>query len=144
MTKSKTKLTAKQKAILEAKKKHPEMSTREIATIADSQSGYVSQVLQRYKINYKTLDQYKKARADVWLATEASIMSSMTSEDIQKEPMRNKIVAAGICADKIRDITGGQRDVTPMIIVNRVTVEGKPSPDQIIDVESVVNNTQND
>ena len=118
--------TDKQSKILATKKDQPQLTTRQIAKVCDTNHSYVVETLKRYQLNHKSIEEYRRARGDIWLATEAAIMQNITSEDIQKEPMRNKIVAAGICADKIRDITGGAREVTPMVIVNRISIDSKP------------------
>jgi hypothetical protein len=124
-TKPNPKLTAKQEKIITIRNDNPGMTNQQIADIAGTSSGYVSDVLQKYGLNKENVDDYNKNKIEIWQGITARILSKISDQDIEKGSLQQKITAAGIAFDKTQVLTGGARDVTPMIIVNRVSIESQ-------------------
>jgi len=94
--------THKQAVILKTKREHPNLTTRDIAKIADTDHSHVIKTLQRYGIDRIHVDQYKRHRADILAGMQERLINSITLSDIKKAPMRDKVVSAGILYDKER------------------------------------------
>ena len=94
--------THKQAVILKTKQEHPNLTTYEIAKIADTDHSHVIKTLQRYGIDRTHVDRYKAHRADILAGMQERLLNNITKADIKKAPMRDKIVAAGILYDKER------------------------------------------
>jgi hypothetical protein len=62
----------------------------------------VHHALKRYGIEPNRLDSFKKHRADVFADLQDRILSSVTTEDIQKTPAIQRITGAAILYDKER------------------------------------------
>ena len=62
----------------------------------------------------------------------------------QKASLQQKVTAVGIIHDKERELEGFGRETMPMVVINKITVEGNRDKGEIIDVQSVVNSTQED
>lgn len=139
------KLTPKQEKILTLKTQNPNATGTEIAKLANADVSYTIEILERYGLTSKKIDDYKANRADIWAGLQHRLLSSINQADIEKATIQQRIVSAGIAHDKELELTGNKRDVTPMVIINKINigkVEGKREDSQIIDIESVVNNTQ--
>jgi hypothetical protein len=131
--------TAKQELILDAKRQHPELSTRELAKVCQTDHTYVSKVLKTYKISNKTLKDYKDSKADIWQGISARLLSKLSDAQIQKATALQLVTAAGICESKYTEMSGGKPDVIPMVVINSLTVnpvEGSSQPAQIIDLNN--------
>ena len=136
------KLTDKQKAIIDLKTKNPNATGTEIAKLAGADISYTLDVLKRYGLTKQNIEDYNKNKSDIWAGITSRILSSLSPEDIQKASLQQKITAAGIAFDKQQILTGGAREVTPMIIVNRVSIDSKSvdNPDIItVDNSDVIN-----
>jgi len=94
--------THKQAVILKTKQEHPDLTTREIAAIADTDHTHVIKTLRRYGIERVHVNRYKRHRADVLAGMQDRLMNSITVSDIKKAPMRDKVVSVGILYDKER------------------------------------------
>jgi len=94
--------THKQAVILQTKQEHPDLTTREIAKIADTDHTHVIKTLQRYGIDRVHVNRYKSHRADILAGMQEKLMNSITKADIKKAPMRDKVVSVGILYDKER------------------------------------------
>jgi hypothetical protein len=94
--------THKQAVILLTKQEHPDLTTREIAAIADTEHSYVIKTLQRYGIEREPLERYKRSRADIFAGLQERILSSVTTEDIQKASLFQKAGVVGLLYDKER------------------------------------------
>jgi hypothetical protein len=143
------KLTHKQEQILAIRNDNPKLTNQEIADSAKTSPGYVADVLIRYGLNKEAIDDYNSNKGDIWGGITSRILSKVSDEDIQKASLHQKLTAAGIAFDKHAILTGTNRDVQPMVIINQIRlnqdktqVEGLGSEGQIIDVCSVVNNAQ--
>jgi IS30 family transposase len=88
-----SKATRKQRNIIAAKLEHPDLSTREIAALANTDHSHVIKTLQRYGIEREHVDNYKRTRADILAGMQDRILNSITDEDIQKSPMGSRILA---------------------------------------------------
>lgn len=94
--------THKQAVILQTKQEHPDLTTREIAAIAETDHTHVVKTLQRYGIERVHVDRYKRHRADILVGMQEKLINSITDDDIKKAPMRDKVVSVGILYDKER------------------------------------------
>ena len=94
--------THKQAVILKTKQEHPNLTTREIAAIAETDHTHVIKTLQRYGIERVYVDRYKHHRADILAGMQERLINSITVSDIKKAPMRDKVVSVGILYDKER------------------------------------------
>ena len=128
--------TAKQAKIITTTEKTPQLSTRQIAKLCDTNHSNVIQVLKKYNINKSDLDNYKDHKPDIWQGISARLLSSLTPEQIQKASALQLITAAGIAETKHQEMTAGRSDVQPMVIINNVIVKPDDKPaDQVIDVQ---------
>jgi hypothetical protein len=145
-------LTPKQEKIISLKTQNPDATGTEIARLADADVSYTIEILQRYGLARETIADYRKHKIDILTGLQHRLLSNISQADIQKEPIRNRIVAAGILHDKEMELTGGKREVQPMINIVQVKVEQRPDQDQIVTLESnqltsstiVENTTTND
>jgi hypothetical protein len=87
---------------MEVKQEHPELSTREIAALADTDHTHVIKTLQRYGIERTHVEDYKGNRADVLAGLQHRLITSITDADIQKAPMGSRVLAAAQLYDKER------------------------------------------
>lgn len=139
-----TPLTAKQEKIISLKKQNPNATGTEIAKLADADVSYTIEILQRYGLARETIEDYRKHKLDIITGLQHRLLSNISQADIEKEPVRNRIVAAGILHDKEMELTGGKREVQPMINIVQVKVERRDDDIVKISPDSVVNNTQTD
>ena len=119
-------LTDKQEKILTIRNDNPDLTNQQIADLAETSNSYVSEVLQRYGLNKEAVNDYNKNKVEIWQGITARILSKISDEDIEKGSLQQKITAAGIAFDKTQVLTGGAREVTPMVIVNRISIDNKP------------------
>jgi len=94
--------THKQAVIIKTKTEHPELTTREIAAIAETDHTHVIKTLQTYGIDRVQADNYKRYRADVFCGLQSRILSSVTDEDVQKASLFQKAGVVGLLYDKER------------------------------------------
>ncbi|HUV58518.1 MAG TPA: hypothetical protein VMW09_00205 [Desulfatiglandales bacterium] len=109
--------THKQAVILKAKQEHPNLTTREIAKIADTDHAYVIRTLRRYGIDRVHVDLYKQHRADILAGLQADSVKTyykLTEKDKKKLIMRRGLVDLGISYDKERL----ERDLSTANIIN--------------------------
>lgn len=119
------KVTAKQQKIIDLKTQQPEATSSEIAKQAGADISYTIDVLKRYGLLKKNIEDYNQHKVEIWSGITSRILSSLSQEDIQKASLQQKITAAGIAFDKHQVLTGGAREVTPMVIVNRISIDSK-------------------
>ena len=108
--------TPKQEKIIEIKQAHPDLTTREIAAVAETDHSYVVQVLQRYNIEQKSLEEYKKNRADIFAGFQDRILKSITDEDLKKAPFGSRILAMAQIYDKERLERGQSTDNVNLLV----------------------------
>ena len=94
--------THKQAVIIKTKTEHPELTTREIAAIAETGHTHVIATLKRYGINREHTDRYKRSRADILCGLQDRILASVTNKDIQKASLFQKAGVVGLLYDKER------------------------------------------
>ena len=117
--------TIKQQKVLNIKYQQPHLSIGEVARASGVDPAYVARILQEYRINKKTLDEYKQARADIWLGQEQRILSFVSDSVLQKASAQQLLTSAAICADKYQEITTGiNAKSIPMIQINVVAGNG--------------------
>lgn len=135
-------ITPLKKEILNLKNANMELSQQEIADELNCSQRYVSEVLQTYGLDKEATSNFHKNRVTILRGLQAKILSNITDDDIQKASLQQKVTAVGIIHDKERELEGFGREVMPMVVINKVTVEGNRDRPEIIEVQSVVNNTQ--
>lgn len=123
------KITAKQAAIIDTKIKRPNLTTRQIAKLNDTDHAHVVKVLKKYNINGDILNEYKSNKSDIWMGISSRLLSSLTPEQIKKASALQLITAAGICESKVSDMSGENR-VVPMVTINMIS-----PPVEVIDVK---------
>lgn len=118
-------LTPKKQAIIAHKVVNPNMSERAIAKLTDSSNARVHEVLAKYNLNHSDIQDFKENQTDILRGLQSKILSCITSEDIQKASLQQKLTGYGILADKLMDLSGESR-VVPMVTINMMSVERKP------------------
>ena len=94
--------TPKQVKILTVKAQHPDLTTRQIATLADTGHTHVIATLQRYGVDQGQVESYKQHRADLLAGIQSRILSTVTDDDIKKANLYQRVTAAAILYDKER------------------------------------------
>jgi hypothetical protein len=135
-------ITPTKAEIVKIKTNNPLATNQSIADQVDCDPSYVSQVLQTYGLTREMISTYQKNRVSILRGLQAKILSNITDEDIQKASLQQKVTAVGIIHDKERELEGFGRETMPMVVINKITVEGNQDRSEIIDVQSVVNSTQ--
>lgn len=119
-------LTPKKQAIIAHKVVNPNLSNQRIAELTNSSKSRVHEILARYDLNHSDVQDFKDHQSDIIRGLQSKILSYITTEDIQKASLQQKVTGYGILADKLRDLSGESK-VTPMIQINMISpVEGKP------------------
>ncbi len=80
----------------------PNLSNSEIAIITQCSNQNIHATLQRYHIDLKPLDLFKKHRADVLAGMQERLLSSIDDEQIKGAPLGTKVLAACQLYDKER------------------------------------------
>jgi hypothetical protein len=106
ITKVTTSPTPKQQLIIDTKQTQPDLTTREIAAIADTDHSHVVKTLQRYGIDGTELISFKDNKADILSGLQHRIASSVTDEDIKKSPLGSRILAMAQLIDKEQLLRG--------------------------------------
>jgi len=108
----------KMAVILQTKHDHPDLTTREIAAIAETDHSHVIKTLQRYKIPTTHLDQYKTHRADILAGLQHRFITSVTDTEIKKTPVGTRILAACQLYDKERIERGlSDNNTRPLVVI---------------------------
>jgi len=132
-------LTTKQTKILAAHEAHPEASARAIARELKCSNRYVTTILQEYGINYQSQKDYKENQSAILSGLQARLLSGISAQDIQKATLQQRIVSAGILFDKERELTGSDKSVLPLVIINRIQINNDSTRQslngEIIDVK---------
>ena len=137
-----TKITPKQRQIINLHNQHPNASGREIARLAKADPSYTIDILQRYGLIEQSISDYKTHRADILAGLQHRIISSITDEDIQKAPMGSRVLAAAQLYDKERLERGqGSGDKPMLVIIQRVS--GATPPLEAQDAQFNVDITPN-
>ena len=105
--------------IIKAKRDNPNMTTREIAKIADCDHSNVVKTLHRYGIEQAATEDYKSRRADVFAGLQERILRSLTDEAIKKTPAIQLVTAASILYDKER-LERGQSTSNESLIITHI------------------------
>jgi hypothetical protein len=131
--------TPKQQKIIETKTEHPDLTTREIAAIANTDHTHVIKTLQRYGIDRVEADAYTKHRTQIFSGLQHKILSTITDADIKEATLLQRMTAAGILYDKERIELGlGDATKQPLVLILRDRIIDRMPVDnsQIIDVDS--------
>lgn len=81
--------------VLNTKKAHPNLSSRQIGKIAGCTHGNVIDILQRYGIVQKRTKSFITNRAEIFAGMQDRLLSSITDKDIAKMPAGSRLL--GIC-----------------------------------------------
>ena len=123
-TKSNRKLTPKQIKIIKTKQDHPELTTREVAAIADTSHSNVVACLNRYEINKANVIHYKDHRADILADLQHRLLASVTDDEIKKAPLGTKVLAACQLVDKERTERGLSNQNIQLIHADIAKIKG--------------------
>jgi len=93
---------SKAPAILKAATEHPELTTREIAKLADCDHSNVVRTLQRYEIDHTNVEAFKEHRGEILAGMQERIIKSITEADIKAMPVGQRLMGFGIIYDKER------------------------------------------
>lgn len=104
--------------IIKAKRDNPNMTTREIAKIANCDHSNVVKTLQRYGIDRVATEDFKSRRADVFAGLQERILKALTDEAIKKTPAIQLVTAASILYDKERLERGQSTDNQSVIVTH--------------------------
>ena len=94
--------TPKQLNIINTINTNPNLSTREVAKICDTDHSHVVRIMQRYYIVKEETDDYKEHRADILAGLQHRLIKSITDEEIKKAPIGSRVLAACQIYDKER------------------------------------------
>ena len=122
-----TKVTPKQKHIINLHNQYPNASGREIARLANADPSYTLDILQRYGLIEQVTSDYKVHRADILAGLQHRLISSITHEDIKKAPLGSRILAAAQLYDKERIERGLSNGDQPIMVI----IRDKPQPIQV-------------
>lgn len=98
--------TPLQKQILAVKDDHPDLSTREVAAIADTTHAHVVITLKRYGIPDGVIADFESHQVNILTGIQHRLLSSITDEDIKKTPLGSRILGFAQIFDKIRLLRG--------------------------------------
>lgn len=129
--------TKKQELIMAIQASDPDLTQLEIAQQADTSQSYVAEVLQRYNIIKKDLDDYKEHKINILQGLQQRIISSISDADIQKASLQQKVVGMGVIEDKLADLQGRDKTTMPLVVINRIQVgkvEQSSGQESVIDV----------
>jgi hypothetical protein len=114
--------TKKQELIMAIQASNPDFTQLEIAQQAGTSQSYVAEVLQKYNIIKKDLDDYKEHKINILQGLQQRIISSISDADIQKASLQQKVVGMGVIEDKLTDLQGRDKTTMPLVIINRIQV----------------------
>lgn len=92
--------------LLAMQKKHPDLTHQELADTQGLARSTVTKVLLRYGIEKEKLDEFKTNRADIMAGLQEKILQSITTGDLEKASLQQRMMAFGILYDKERLETG--------------------------------------
>ncbi len=78
----------------------------EIAESLNTSIQHVCQTLERYGIDHKATESFRKHRAEILAGLQSKILESVDLEDIKEASLLQRVTAAGILYDKERLETG--------------------------------------
>lgn len=88
--------------ILDLIKMNPNLTTRQLGKLTDSDHTAIVKCLQRYGIKREYLDSFKENRADILAGIQETVASTFTEEDIKKASIRDRTILFGTLYDKER------------------------------------------
>jgi hypothetical protein len=137
--------TPTQAKILSVKAEYPDLSTRKIAAITDTDHSTVSKCLTRYGIDYGAVESYQKHRADIFDGLAHRIITSITDSDIKASSLLQRLSGLGIIYDKMR-IERGLSDSAskPMVQINIVSPYSTPIPSITCSTQPIDNTIHSD
>jgi len=103
-------------AILKAKEKNPELTTRKIAKLTDTSHVNVIRVLHAYGYKLQEVEDYQSNESKLWAGLRQRIHKTITDDDIQKAPFGTKITAMAIAQDKQLALDNKGNDAGSVVI----------------------------
>jgi hypothetical protein len=116
VTKITRKLTPKQVKILKVKEDHPDLTTREVAALADTDHSHVIKTFQRYGVEHSHIKEFVDNRGKIFSGMQHRLLSSITDDDIKKAPMGSRILAVAQLYDKERIEVGKDQGGINLVI----------------------------
>lgn len=110
--------TKKQQLIMAIKSNNPDITQTELAKQANTSQPYVNEVLKKYNIIKKNLDDFKEHKINILHGLQSRLLSSITDRDIQKASMQQKVVSFGVIEDKLAALEGRDTSTMPLIQIN--------------------------
>lgn len=98
--------TPKQAKIVKVKLEHPDLTTREIAAVCDTDHSHVVKTLQTFGTSPQQVKDYTTHRTAILQGLQARIIASITDADIKDSSLLQRMSAYGITYDKERLETG--------------------------------------
>lgn len=121
--------TKKQALIAAVKTENPEMNLEQIAECCDTSVSYVHEVLQRFNLIKKNIDDFKEYQAEILLGIKAKIIESITEDDYKKASLQQKLTSMGIVHDKEQELRGNDKTTMPLVVINRIQLGKVEQPD---------------
>lgn len=90
----------------------PAATQKEIAKLLNTTPGNVSQVYNRYGIDYKATEIFRQKRADILAGITERILASVSEGDIKAATLLQKATTVGILTDKERTERGLATSIT--------------------------------
>jgi Fe2+ transport system protein FeoA len=140
-----TKTTPKQAAIIATNSQHPDLSLTDIAKLTKTDKSHVKRTLEQFGIIKELTDTYVNQRARIYQGVQAKIISSITTEDIQKASLKDKCVAMGIVHDHERVELGQSNNDQPILVViqgGNVSISGGAGTQVPVEQGQIVDITQ--
>jgi hypothetical protein len=101
-TKHTRKPTPKQRKIIATKAANPDLTTRQVATLCDTDHSHVIKTLQAYGIDRDSLERYKSHKADILAGIQDRVLLSITDDDIKRASLLQRTTAVAQLYDKER------------------------------------------
>lgn len=114
--------------LLELKRLNPNLTTRQLGKLTDTDHSAIVKCFQRYGIKREHLEAYKTNRADILAGLQETVLASLTEEDIKKAGLRDKTILFGTLYDKER-LERGQ-STNNQAVFFRIVAEAPDLPDE--------------
>lgn len=88
--------------LLDQVSRNPNLSTRELGKLNGIDHSAVIRLFQRHGIERERIEDYKGNRADFLAGLQEKLLQAITTEDLEKASLRDKVISAGVLYDKER------------------------------------------
>ena len=129
--------------LLKLKQKYPQISQRHLGKLVGISRTAIGMMFERHGYNWESgqfaaLEEYQNHKADVLAIKQIEVLQGMTSEDIKKAGLRDKVVAFGILHDHERLERGQSTGAIEVNISGLITAVAGPSRGLIRDQPGVI------